>query len=69
MCSVQTSNGIQAQEQGQLKQNTARASAEEPAAFIAVQGQFSYTAPDGQQYTVRYGNYYFLFSFFKFTFY
>ncbi|XP_055307493.1 larval cuticle protein 65Ag1-like [Sitodiplosis mosellana] len=51
---VQTSNGISAQEQGQLKPNPAPKSAEDPTAFIAVQGQFSYTGPDGQQYTVRY---------------
>ena len=50
----QTSNGISAQEQGQLKPNPAPKSADAAAAFIAVQGQFSYTGPDGQQYTVRY---------------
>ncbi|XP_031640703.1 larval cuticle protein 65Ag1-like [Contarinia nasturtii] len=50
---VETSNGISAQEQGQLKPNPSPKS-DEPAAFIAVQGQFSYTAPDGQLYTVRY---------------
>ena len=49
-----TSNGIEAQEQGSLKPNPAPKSAEDPTAFIAVQGQFSYTGPDGQQYTVRY---------------
>lgn len=49
-----TSNGIQASEQGQLKANPAPKSAEDPAAFISVQGEFSYTGADGQIYTVRY---------------
>ncbi|XP_055318517.1 larval cuticle protein 65Ag1-like [Sitodiplosis mosellana] len=52
--SSKTSNGISAQEQGQLKPNPAPKSAEDPSAFIAVQGSFSYTGPDGQQYTVNY---------------
>lgn len=49
-----TSNGISAQEQGQLKQNTAPKSADDPAAFITVQGSYSYTGEDGQTYTVTY---------------
>lgn len=49
-----TSNGIQASEQGQLKPNPAPKSADDPAAFIAVQGEFSYMGADGQIYTVRY---------------
>lgn len=49
-----TSNGIQAQEQGQLKPNPAPKSADDPAAFIAVSGSYSYTAEDGQTYTVTY---------------
>lgn len=39
---------------GSLKPNPAPKSADDPAAFIAVQGSFSYTGPDGQQYTVTY---------------
>lgn len=46
----QTSNGISASEQGTLSQPR---SADEQAAY-AVQGEFSWTAADGQTYTVRY---------------
>lgn len=49
-----TSNGIQSQEQGQLKANPAPKSADDPAAFITVSGSYSYTADDGQVYTVNY---------------
>ncbi|TKX27925.1 flexible cuticle protein 12-like [Spodoptera litura] len=45
---VETSNGIAAQEQGQLK----NAGTENEA--IEVRGQFSYTGPDGVVYTVTY---------------
>ncbi|XP_049869659.1 flexible cuticle protein 12-like [Pectinophora gossypiella] len=45
---VQTSNGISQQEQGQLINPGTDNEA------IAVRGQFSYTGPDGQQYTVTY---------------
>ncbi|KAF9802679.1 hypothetical protein SFRURICE_011690 [Spodoptera frugiperda] len=45
---VETSNGIQAQEQGQLK----NAGTENEA--IEVRGQFSYPGPDGVVYTVTY---------------
>lgn len=48
--SHQTSNGIAASEQGTLNQPR---SADATAAYT-VQGQFSYTGPDGQQYTLRY---------------
>ncbi|XP_031639241.1 larval cuticle protein 65Ag1-like [Contarinia nasturtii] len=50
--SVQTSNGIQEQAQGNLVDNPARASPEDPTAYITQQGSYSYTAPDGQQITV-----------------
>jgi len=50
----ETSNGIQTQEEGQLKPNPAPKSADAAAQVIAVQGQFSYTGPDGVVYTVRY---------------
>lgn len=43
----ETSNGISAQEQGQLKQIGAEAG-------IATQGQFSYTSPEGQQILVSF---------------
>lgn len=43
----QTSNGINAQEQGQLKQIGKEAG-------IATQGEYSYTAPDGQTIRVTY---------------
>lgn len=46
----QTSNGIAASESGQLVQPK---SADESAAYIT-QGEFTYTGPDGNQYTVRY---------------
>lgn len=46
----QTSNGISASEQGTLSQP--RSVDASPA--YAVQGQYSYTGPDGVQYTVRY---------------
>ncbi|XP_049869661.1 flexible cuticle protein 12-like [Pectinophora gossypiella] len=45
---VQTSNGISQQEQGQVINPGTDNEA------IAVRGQFSYTGPDGQQYTVTY---------------
>lgn len=44
---------LYAQEQGQLKPNTAPKSADDPAAFIAVQGEFSYTGAGNNN------NYYF----------
>ncbi|XP_059052933.1 flexible cuticle protein 12-like [Achroia grisella] len=44
----ETSNGISQQEEGQL------VNAGSENAAIAVRGQFSYTGPDGQQYTVTY---------------
>ncbi|CAH0407170.1 unnamed protein product [Chilo suppressalis] len=46
--SVETSNGISAQEQGQLKNVGSENEA------IEVRGQFSYTGPDGVVYTVNY---------------
>ena len=46
----QTSNGISASEQGTLTQPR---SVDETAAY-AVQGEFSWTAADGQTYSVRY---------------
>lgn len=46
----QTSNGIAASESGQLVQPR---SADEGAAYVT-QGEFTYTGPDGNQYTVRY---------------
>lgn len=49
-----TSNGINAEESGELKPNPAPKSAEDPAAFIAVRGSYSYTADDGVVYTVNY---------------
>jgi len=52
--SSKTSNGIEANESGQLKANPAPKTAESPAQIIAVQGQFSYVGPDGVTYTVRY---------------
>ncbi|RVE45046.1 hypothetical protein evm_010303 [Chilo suppressalis] len=45
---VETSNGISAQEQGQLKNVGSENEA------IEVRGQFSYTGPDGVVYTVNY---------------
>ncbi|XP_055317737.1 larval cuticle protein 65Ag1-like [Sitodiplosis mosellana] len=48
--SSQTSNGIAASEQGQLTQPR---SADETAAY-ATQGEFSWTAPDGQHFSVHY---------------
>lgn len=45
---METSNGISAQEQGQLK----NAGTDNEA--IEVRGQFSYTGPDGVVYTVTY---------------
>ncbi|XP_049869660.1 flexible cuticle protein 12-like [Pectinophora gossypiella] len=45
---VETSNGISQQEQGQLTNPGTENEA------ISVRGQFSYTGPDGQQYTVTY---------------
>lgn len=50
MTRSQTSNGISAQEAGQLQQ--ARSAESSPA--YAVQGQFSYTGPDGLVYTIKY---------------
>lgn len=47
-CRYETSNGIAAQEQGQLK----NAGSEQEA--IAVQGQFKYVGPDGVTYSVTY---------------
>lgn len=47
--SVATSNGIQAQEQGSLKQVPG---AETPS--ISVSGSFQYPGPDGQLITVNY---------------
>lgn len=46
----QTSNGISAQEQGQLKQIGAEAG-------IAAQGSYSWTSPEGQQFQVNYVSY------------
>lgn len=48
--SVQTSNGIQSQETGTLRQAK---SVDETASYFT-EGQFSWTAPDGVQYTVKY---------------
>lgn len=48
VCRYETSNGIAAQEEGQLK----NAGTENEA--IAVHGSYSWVAPDGQQYTVHY---------------
>lgn len=48
-CSVQTSNGIQQEESGQLKQVQGAESQS-----YATRGQFTYTGTDGQQYTVTY---------------
>lgn len=52
MCtySFKTSNGISAAESGSLVQPK---SADETAAY-ATQGEFSWTAPDGQQFTIHY---------------
>lgn len=47
---VETSNGIKAQEQGQLQQPR---SAEEGPSYV-VQGSYSYPAPDGTIITVTY---------------
>ncbi|XP_050315080.1 flexible cuticle protein 12-like [Anthonomus grandis grandis] len=44
----ETSNGISAQEQGQLVNPGSENEA------IAVRGSFQYTGPDGQQYSVQY---------------
>lgn len=46
--SYETSNGIAAQESGQLK----NAGTDDEA--MSVQGSFSWVAPDGQQYTITY---------------
>lgn len=51
---LQTSNGINAEAQGSLKPNPAPKSADEPTAFIAVKGSFSFVAADGQTYSVSY---------------
>lgn len=48
--SVKTSNGIDVQESGTLRQ--AKSADETPSYFT--QGQFSWFAPDGVQYTVKY---------------
>lgn len=45
--SYETSNGIAAQEQGQLKEIGNESG-------IVVQGSYSYVGPDGQTYTVKY---------------
>lgn len=37
-----------------MKPNPAPKSADDPAAFISVQGSYSYTGDDGQVYTVNY---------------
>lgn len=50
VCRSQTSNGIAASESGQLVQPR---TADEGAAYTT-QGEFTYTGPDGNQYTVRY---------------
>lgn len=46
--SYETGNGIKAEEQGYLKQDVPEGPGE------AVQGSYSYTAPDGQVITVTY---------------
>lgn len=45
---IETSNGIQAQEAGELK------SFPEDVVAIVARGSYSYTGPDGQTYTVNY---------------
>lgn len=46
--SVETSNGIKQEEQGQLNNPGTENEA------ISVRGQYSYTGPDGQVYTIVY---------------